>query len=311
MAVAEQSLPGPAAPETARAAAWRWVQLGVAAAVMVATLPGRTHGLGLITEPLLADLRIDRLDYAAVNLWATLLGAAFCLPCGWLLDRLGSRYVLLGVTTLLGAVVVAMSWLAPDSALPLLPALFLLVLLTRGLGQSALSVVSLAVMGRAAGRRAGVPVGVYSAAVAVGFMGAFAAVKFALEQGGVGWRPLWAGIGWTVIAFGALACWLLPTGRSVPASEQHEPKEAQEGMTLAQALRTPAFWVFGVATSFYGLVISGISLFNQAILQERGFDRDVFLTVTMFSPLVGLAGNLAGGWVAARWSHGRVLAVAL
>ena len=56
----------------------------VAAAAMVATLPGRTHGLGLVTEPLLADLGLDRVPFAALNLWATLLGAAFCLPVGWL-----------------------------------------------------------------------------------------------------------------------------------------------------------------------------------------------------------------------------------
>ena len=62
----------------------------LAALAMVATLPGRTHGLGLITEPLLADLGLDRVGYAAVNLWATLLGALFCVPCGWLLDR--ARY---------------------------------------------------------------------------------------------------------------------------------------------------------------------------------------------------------------------------
>ena len=31
---------------------------GTAAAAMVATLPGRTHGLGLVTEPLLADLGV-------------------------------------------------------------------------------------------------------------------------------------------------------------------------------------------------------------------------------------------------------------
>jgi hypothetical protein len=44
--------------------------LGVAALAMVATLPGRTQGLGLITEPLLTDLQIDRVSYAVVNLWA-------------------------------------------------------------------------------------------------------------------------------------------------------------------------------------------------------------------------------------------------
>src|SRR5438445_4801128 len=83
--------------------------VGVAAAAMVATLPGRTHGLGLVTEPLLADLGLDRVHYAAINLWATLLGAAFCLPCGWLIDRLGVRLVLTGVLVSLGGVVVLMS----------------------------------------------------------------------------------------------------------------------------------------------------------------------------------------------------------
>jgi hypothetical protein len=34
---------------------------------MLATLPGRTQGLGLITEPMLRDLRIDRIAYANIN----------------------------------------------------------------------------------------------------------------------------------------------------------------------------------------------------------------------------------------------------
>ena len=53
-----------------------WIVLLVAAAAMVGTLPGRTQGLGLITEPLLADLRISRVRYAELNFWATILGSA-------------------------------------------------------------------------------------------------------------------------------------------------------------------------------------------------------------------------------------------
>lgn len=52
-----------------------WAVLSVAAAAMVGTLPGRTQGLGLVTEPLLADLGIGRVDYAQINLWATLVWA--------------------------------------------------------------------------------------------------------------------------------------------------------------------------------------------------------------------------------------------
>src|SRR5262249_57419501 len=97
---------------------------------MVGTLPGRTQGLGLVTEPLLADLRIDRVTYATINLWATLLGSAFCLPFGRLTDRFGSRMVLTAVALSLGATVLFMSsttgWIA----------LCVAITLSRGFGHS-------------------------------------------------------------------------------------------------------------------------------------------------------------------------------
>src|SRR5437868_184765 len=124
----------------------RWLAILVAALAMVATLPGRTHGLGLVTEPLLKDFDLERVVYASMNLWATLLGAAFCVPWGWLLDRCPTRAVLAGTLFALAAVVLIMSRLAGDAVV----VLFVLILLTRGLGQSALSVVSLTLMGKAA-----------------------------------------------------------------------------------------------------------------------------------------------------------------
>src|SRR5918996_3464162 len=86
-----------------------WVHVFVAALAMVGTLPGRTQGLGLITEPLLADLQIDRVFFARINLWATLIGALFCLGVGKLIDRFGSRIVLTLVTLALASVVLLMS----------------------------------------------------------------------------------------------------------------------------------------------------------------------------------------------------------
>src|SRR5438034_1336162 len=85
-----------------------WANLVIAALAMVGTLPGRTQGLGLVTEPLISNLHMDRVTFAAVNLWATLIGAAFCLPYGRLLDRFGSRLVLTTVTLGLGVSVLAM-----------------------------------------------------------------------------------------------------------------------------------------------------------------------------------------------------------
>src|SRR5262249_604199 len=130
------TVPGPAKPGR-NSIYYGWVNLAIAAVAMVGTLPGRTQGLGLVTEALIADFRIGRVPYASANLWATLIGAAFCLPCGRLVDRFGSRIVLTAVLLALGSTVLIMSHTVG------LLALCIAITLTRGFGQSALSVVSL------------------------------------------------------------------------------------------------------------------------------------------------------------------------
>jgi hypothetical protein len=54
-----------------------------------------------------------------------------------------------------------------------------------------------------------------------------------------------------------------------------------------------------------------MSLFNQSLLAERGFDRSVFLTITSITPLIGLAANLLSGWLAAHIRLGVILATGL
>ena len=55
---------------------------------------------------------------------------------------------------------------------------------------------------------------------------------------------------------------------------------------------------------------AGTSLFNESILAERGFGKEVFLNVTIVGIPVGLASNLLGGWLATRWPLGRLMALA-
>lgn len=168
---------------------------------MVGTLPGRTQGLGLITEPLLADLHIDRVTFAAVNLWATLIGAAFCLPYGRLLDRFGSRIVLTVVALGLGVSVIAMRSVEGVGAV------FVTVTLTRGFGQSALSVVSLALVGKWFARRLNYAMGVFSLLVGVGFIISFPSVGQAVLR--FGWRSAWSGIGWFLVLILAPLAWIV------------------------------------------------------------------------------------------------------
>jgi MFS family permease len=303
--------------ESEQLAPWRWVHVGVAALAMVATLPGRTHGLGLFTEPIRKTFALDTESYGWLNMGATLLGALFCLPCGWLLDRLGTRGVLTSVMVALGVVVVVMSRLeGSSSSVVVLVSLFLFILLTRGLGQSALSVASLSLIGRTASQRGGWTMGVYSVLVSAGFLEAFWILGDVVKQYPNEWRASWAGIGITVMIAGFLAAALVRPRlleMEAPADEAAADGAIERSSTLGQALCSPAFWTFGVAVSFYGMVAAGTSLFNESILQTL-FPEDtksIFVNVTRLAIPVGLVSNLLGGWLAIRWSMSRMLALAM
>jgi MFS family permease len=285
-----------------------WVNVFVAALAMVGTLPGRTQGLGLITEPLLRDLQIDRIAFARINLWATLLGALFCLGVGRLIDRFGSRVVLTCVTVALAAVVVVMS--GAHSVI----AIAILITLTRGFGQSALSVVSITIVGKWFVRRLNPAMAVYTVLLSVGFMIAFPLIGAMVISNG--WRSTWWTIGATLL-FGLAPLSLLLVRRSPEAcllendGEIVEDRETAVGFTPGQALATPSFWVFGIASAVYGLIASGIALFNESILAERGFDASTYYRSLVIVALTALAGNFLGGWLASRWSMNRLLTVAM
>lgn len=282
--------------------------LGMAALAMVATLPGRTQGLGLITEPLLKSLSIDRVGYAELNFWATIIGAAFCLPCGRLIDRIGARSVLTATVVALGLTVVVMSQISG------LMALAVLMILTRGFGQSALSVVSLTVVGKYFARRINMAMGVYSVLVGIGFIAAFPSVGQAALW--FGWRAAWLGVGLTLVLVVAPLGWLSlrrsPEGDAVETvDDKSKAVPSERDLTLADALGAPAFWVFALASSLFGLVYSGIALFNQSILEERGFDAGTYHIALVISTFVGLAANFAGGWIGTRVSIQKVMAVGM
>ncbi len=287
-----------------------WVNMTVGALAMVGTLPGRTQGLGLITEPLLRDLQIDRVGYAQINLWATLIGSLFCLGFGRLLDRFGSRAVMTVIVALLGAVVVVMAG-ATGFAM-----LFVLVTLTRGLGQSALSVASLSLVGQWFGRRLPKAMAFYSVIMSIGFMAAFYIVGTIVTHSG--WRVAWSGLGWLLLLGLLPLVWFTvrrdPESCGLQADGQTDEQlgaSAAVGATFREALRSPAFWVFALATSIYNLVASGIGLFNESILAERGFAANVYHQALAVTAITSLAGNFLGGWLSARWSANRLMALAM
>jgi MFS family permease len=278
-----------------------WMNVVIAAIVMLATLPGRTQGLGLITEPMLADLRLGRVTYATINLWATLGGAVICLPIGRVFDRIGLRLTTLALTLLLAAVVWAMSQLGGGAW-----NLFVLVLATRAIGQSALSVASITTVGKSFARDAALPMGIYSVLLSVFFVIAFLVVGSSVQT--AGWRAAWAQVALGLIVLAAPAVLLLREPKTAIATALYG---STHGATLGEALRTPAFWIFAVATALFGLVSSGLGLFNQHVLAERGFSQEAYRTFLAVTAGTALIGQFGCGWLGRNWPLPRLLAIAM
>ena len=286
-----------------------WINLAVAALAMVGTLPGRTQGLGLITEPLIRDLQIDRIFFAQINLWATLIGALFAIGIGRLLDRFGSRMVLTIVVFALSAVVIVMSGVTGVWALSIL------IMLTRGLGQSALSVISINLVGQWFVERVNLAMAIYTVALSLGFMMAFPLIGMIVVNDG--WRIAWLGIGGALLlGLAPLSWWLVrrgpeASGLSLDGKREPEAAPSANDRTLGQALGTPAFWIFALASSIYGLIASGIALFNESILAERGFAPTIYHQTLAITALTALAGNFLGGWLAGKWSMRYLMSLAM
>lgn len=261
------------------------------ALLMLATLPGRTQGLGLITEPLLADLRLTRESYAQINLWATLLGALACLPAGAWLDRRGPRALTVVLLSALAAVVWVMSRYPSPPPGSVVMQLFILVLLTRALGQSALSVLSIGVAGSAFRQGKGGAAAAYTVLLSVLFMVAFGVLGAVIRD--AGWRSAWSGI-----TVGLLV--LTPLAFLFPRRLQKDiTSAAEDGLTLVQCLRQPLFWIYSCGIALFAGVQSGIGLFNEALLAERGFDRETYHHFLAGTAIISLVGQGLGGGT--RW----------
>ena len=284
----------------------------MAALAMVATLPGRTHGLGLITRPLLTDLELSESAFAQINLWSCLIGALFALPMGWLIDRIGVR---LSGTAVIGLLALSVFQLTKvDDQF----SLFLYLTLIRGFGQSALSVVSIAVISKWFRRGLAHAMGAYAVLLTFGFVISVLSMGWAVDR--YGWRDAWHIMGYWLLAL-TPAFWLLVRSSpdAISVSKDIDVKDVRDNtgipsnthLTFRQAILTPAFWIVALATSSFNLVWSSITLFNEPILSELGFDQKAAVEMMAYLTGLGLVSNIVAGKLATRERIGILLGTGL
>lgn len=283
-----------------------WLQVVVASLAMVMTIPGRTQGLGLITAPLLKDqvLHLDQTMYAWLNLLATIAGAVFAVPCGWLIDRLGIKLILVFNVLLLGLATLLFS--QAETVI----SFFAGMLLMRGLGQSALSTTSLTLIGKWFPKRVTVAMAVFGIVSTIGFIALFGLVGYLADT--LGWRQTWAYLGFA--AFGLVIFFQILCRNPVsqlPTKQEEEAATSGQGSTWQEALQSPMFWLFALSSALFNWVSSGIGLFNEDVLAERGFNRNQFEVALGIATMITLLSNGLGGWLSTRWPLPRLMALGM
>ncbi|MGM0488075.1 MAG: MFS transporter [Planctomycetota bacterium] len=313
----------------ARPGPWRlfpgWWMVGIAASAQFMSGAGQSYGVAAFKDPMRADLKISETSFSLAYSFATLL-SGICLPfVGRLVDRYGARRVLPSIAVFLG---LACWWMSQVSSLT---HLYLGFGMIRSFGQGALTLVSMWIVGEwFVGKR-----GLATAIAGLG--GSLSAMSFPLLNGVLietwGWHATWIILGcmaWGVLLLPSLL-WLRdrpedvglhPDGRAYPEDHGHdEPTSRSPGgreflptkysWTVGQVLRDLTFWKLLCIPITAGMIITGLTFHQVAVLGTRGVSTVAALGLISFQAMIATCCSLPAGWLSDRVAGRRLLSGAM
>ena len=270
--------------------AW-WVLVACLVCQMGLGLGGYIFSVFL--KPIVADMGWSRTAFSASGA-PFLLAMALASPIvGALTERVGARLVFSLAITLVGTTLVLFSHM--ETLWQFYALGFLLGGATTGLGDIPAGTVVSQWFGRSRGLALGL---VYIGSNIGGAIVPIAAQAIAETSS---WRTalrVLAVAGWAVIL--PFALFGVRERREAPVDEASAAESVPAGMTLAEARRTPSFWIlFGVLTSFYFYYL-GVNHHLVAFLSDAGFSDAAAARRFSAAVAVGIAGKVGMGLLADR-----------
>jgi MFS family permease len=276
-----------------------WVVLAVAALGLFASGPGQSHIFSVFVAPISADLGVSRTSVASAYAFATLVAALGLPYVGRLIDRFGARRVVLVVASLFGAAAIAFGHVAS------------LLWLTIGfgalrfLGQGSLMLSSANLVAQWFDRKRGFALSL----MALGFAASMAVhpplAQWLSDQ--VSWRAAWLWLG--VLTWALLIPPILLLAQNKPEDLGLQPdgpissgpglaaapQAAEVGLTVKQALRTPAFWITALALATLSMLVTALFFHQVSIFTHQGVDAYVAarvfsisaITMVLAMPVIG------------------------
>ncbi len=271
-----------------------WVMLVVAGVALFASGPGQSHIFSVFITPISRDLGLSRTSVSSAYAAATLVAALGLPYVGRLVDRYGVRQVLLIVALLFGASAIAFGTVTNMIALAIGFAAL------RFLGQGSLMLNCANLVAQWFSKKRGFALSL----MAFGFSASMAVhpplAQWLIDH--VGWRSAWLWLGlmtWALLIPLIVILiqnkpedlGLLPDGRRRDddvASTSTTPltDSADVGLTVKQAVRTPAFWIIAMTLATFSAVVTGLFFHQVSIFESAGLSPQVAASTFSISAIV-------------------------
>jgi len=302
-----------------------WWMIGISAAAQFMSGPGQSYSVAAFKDPMRADLGISETSLSLAYSAATLL-SGMCLPfVGRMVDRHGARRVLPVIALFLG---LACWWMSRADSLPDLYVGFSLI---RILGQGSLTLVAMWIVGEWFARKRGL------ATALAGLGSSLSVMSFPVLNGllikHAGWHSAWALLGllvWAVLILPALFVLrdrpedigLHPDG--APSAEDDDEQQLAElarggreylppehSWTVGQVLRDLTFWKLLAVPATSGMIITGLTFHQVALLGSRNVAPVIALSMISLQALVATICSLPAGWLSDRVAGRRLLSAGM
>lgn len=296
-----------------------WVIVAATTLAMIASIPGQTMGVGVFSDALIVSLGLTRLELSFAYMLGT-IGSSLMLPlAGTLLDRVGSRVMVVLSSIGLGLSTAGLA--AAPEALRLLPVrgvwaagaiAFIAFLFLRFFGQGCLTMAGRVALGKWFNHRRGLAAAWQSVFVGFGFSYSPQVLEFLLQR--LGWQGacliMALGVGVVMSFLG----WLFfrdnpedcgqemdgPISPSTRAALEAKVPDVHKEFTRREALSTFTFWMFNLGASSQALIVTAFTFHLADLGAELGIGRTEIYTIFLPMSVFSIGANFLGGWLSDR-----------
>ena len=293
--------------------------VGISALAHFMTGPGQSYSMSAFKEPMRDSLGLSETQFSLPYGVATIISGLLLTFVGTAVDRWGARRTLPTIALLLGASCAVMANV--DSTW----SLYVGFAMIRSIGQGALSLVAMWIVGEWFLRRRGLATSVSNLGSAVSVMVLPLLNRWLIET--YGWRDAWLVLGGIVIATLVVPAWLMlrdrpeeigwlpdgdPAERSNTTAAPHQSaRPADDSWTVGNALRDPTFWKVCCVPCTSALVGTGIVFHQVSLLGSRGVPPMWALALISIQATFATLIGVYVGWLSDRWPYQRMLAAAM